>query len=157
MPRLLNPTAAEDALSETFRTAIERIGQYSDQPSGIYPWLARIAHNKAMDMHRARKITGRKISDLESLLGPLMDHIPGADELLELRLEEHQLSTKMKMCLESLNPRYRQALELRFLGDKSRIECAAVLQVKVATFDVLLLRAVRALSKAWTAGAGSHG
>lgn len=149
MPRLANPTAAEDALSETFRTAIERFEQYRDQPAGIYPWLARIGQNKAIDMHRVRATTGRKLIDLTDLFLPLMEKVPGADELLELKLEEGGLSAKMQECLKSLNPRYQKALELRFLEEKSREDCAQLLQVKVATFDVLLLRAVRSLRKAW--------
>ena len=157
MPRLANPTAAEDALSETFRTAIENFGKYKDHPAGIYPWLARIAHNKAIDLHRVRASTGRKIRDLTVQLDPLMQQVPSADELMELKVEERGLGEKMKACLGALNPRYRTALELRFLKEKSRQHCAEALEVKVATFDVLLLRAVRALRKAWEEELGPHG
>lgn len=149
MPRLANPTAAEDALSETFRTAMERFEQYQDHPAGIYPWLARIGQNKAIDMHRVRATTGRKLNDLTDLLSPLMERVPGADELLELKLEEGGLGARMNALLGSLHPRYRRALELRFLEEKSREVCAELLEVKVATFDVLLLRALRSLRKAW--------
>jgi RNA polymerase sigma factor (sigma-70 family) len=150
MPRLANPAAAEDALSETFRTAIERLDLYQDHPAGIFPWLCRIAHNKAMDLHRARSVTGRKIFDLSQLLAPLMDDIPGADEILELKVDERTIAHRMSVCLESLNPRYKRALELRFFEDKPREDCAHLLEVKVATFDVILLRALRAFKKAWT-------
>ncbi len=149
MPRLANPSAAEDALSETFRTAIENFEKFEDQPTGIYPWLCRIAHNKAIDLHRVRATTGRKIRDLSEQLDPLMQRVPGADELLELKLEERGLKAKIQANLSALNPRYKKALELRFLQGKPREECALLLEVKVGTFDVLLLRAVRALRKVW--------
>lgn len=157
MPRLANPTAAEDALSETFRTAMERFDQYREEPAGIYPWLARIGQNKAIDMHRVRATTGRRLHDLTELLTPLLEKVPGADELLELKGEEGGLEMRLKECLESLNPRYRTALTLRFLEEKSREDCARLMEVKVGTFDVLLLRAVRSLKKIWLGEDSSDG
>jgi RNA polymerase sigma-70 factor (ECF subfamily) len=53
--------------------------------------------------------------------------------------------------LERLNDRYRRAIELRFLEELSRESCAAALDVKLGTFDVLLLRALRAFRKDWDA------
>lgn len=149
MPRLANPTAAEDALSETFRTALERFEQYQEQPTGIYPWLARIAQNKAIDMHRVRATTGRRLNDLTLILAPFLEQVPGADDLLQLKAEERGIEARMRQCLKALNPRYQMALDLRFLQEKSREDCAKQLEVKVATFDVLLLRAVRSLRKVW--------
>lgn len=58
------------------------------------------------------------------------------------------MAARLTECLQNLNPRYRTALTLRFLQEKSRADCALLLGVKTATFDVLLLRAVRAF-KAW--------
>lgn len=157
MPRLANQAAAEDALSETFRTAMERFEQYREHPAGIYPWLARIGHNKAIDMHRARKTTGRKLNDLSEFLAPSMEKVPGADELLELKSEEGALEARIRACLSTLNLRYQTALTLRFLEEKSREDCARLMEVKVATFDVLLLRAVRALRKSWLGEEPSDG
>ncbi len=52
-------------------------------------------------------------------------------------------------ALARINPRYRRALELRFFEDQDRDRCAAALEVKIGTFDVLLLRALRAFRAAW--------
>jgi hypothetical protein len=46
--------------------------------------------------------------------------------------------------LAQINPRYAQALRLRLLDDKDREECAALMDVTVATFDVILHRACKA-------------
>jgi DNA-directed RNA polymerase specialized sigma24 family protein len=51
--------------------------------------------------------------------------------------------------LASVNPRYRRAIELRFLDDRSREDCARLMEVKLGTFDVLLLRALRAFRQQW--------
>jgi len=56
--------------------------------------------------------------------------------------------------MQHLNERYRFAIELRFVEELSREECAARLGVKLGTFDVLLLRALRAFRKEWTARVG---
>lgn len=147
MPRLGNPLAAEDALSETFRLAIEHLDSFEDQGYGIYPWLCRIAHNRAMDLHRSSATTGRKLRELTSILESDSAPIAGADDLYEARLQEGQLETRLRGALDQLNPRYQRAIQLRFLEERSREECATTLEVKVGTFDVLILRALRALGK----------
>lgn len=149
MPRLANTAAAEDALAETFRSAIEKFGSYTPREAGLYPWLARIAANKAMDLHRARARSGRKLADLGRMLQPLLAPVAVADDLLELRADAEELQQRVEVALEGLNPRYRRALELRFLQEKSREECAQALEVKLGTFDVLLLRALRSFQKVW--------
>src|SRR5690606_30951155 len=147
MPRLGDPGAAEDALAETFRIAIERIDSFEDQGHGIYPWLCRIAHNRAMDLHRARATTQRKLADLSHALVADSAPIAGADDLYEARLEEGELSTRLHGALDALNPRYRQAILLRYVEERSREECALALELKLGTFDVLILRALRALAR----------
>jgi DNA-directed RNA polymerase specialized sigma24 family protein len=52
--------------------------------------------------------------------------------------------------LAGMNPRYARAIRLRFFDELSREVCAEALEVTVATFDVVLLRALRAFKKTWT-------
>ncbi len=149
MPRLGNAQAAEDALAETFRSAIERLDAFEHREISIFHWLSRIAHNKAMDMHRARAVTGRRIADLRVLLEPLSAPQQGADALMELAVESSEVHGQVSKVLGELNPRYRRAIELRFFEERSREECAADLDVKLGTFDVVLLRALRAFRTRW--------
>jgi RNA polymerase sigma-70 factor (ECF subfamily) len=151
MPRLGNRQAAEDALSETFRTMIERIHQYEDQGKSIWYWLARVAVNKATDMHRVKGRTQRALVSFEGLLAPLAAGPASPSDLVESRIERARLEERVGQVLERINPRYRRAIELRFLMDKPRQECAEVLDVKLGTFDVLILRALRAFRKEWEA------
>ncbi|MCB9624550.1 MAG: hypothetical protein H6723_14650 [Sandaracinus sp.] len=83
LPKLGNRPAAEDALAETFRVALERLHQYESRGVSFYFWLVRIAANKATDMHRVKQRTGRALSSLESLLGPLADAPDGPGKQLE--------------------------------------------------------------------------
>lgn len=155
MPRLGNAQAAEDALSETFRTALERLDSFDDQGVSIYFWLTRIAVNKATDMHRVRARTRRALTSFEELLAPLRPSAPRPERQLEDKEREAMLREHVSTVLDRINPRYRSAIALRFLDEKSREECAAILGVKLGTFDVLLLRALRAFRREWEALVGA--
>ncbi|MCH2108746.1 MAG: RNA polymerase sigma factor [Polyangiaceae bacterium] len=149
MPTLARPDAAQDALAETFRAAMEKIHTYSDTGYGIYPWLARIARNKAIDLHRSSNTQTRKLKDFHQHQEPIVETLPGAEELLVNHVQDKQRKEKLLLCLKQLNPRYKRALELRIFQECSREECAHELEIKVGTFDVLVLRAMRALKKNW--------
>lgn len=156
MPKLGNREAAEDALAETFRTAFEKLETFTDRGVSIYFWLSRIAANKALDMHRAKGTTGRALANFESLVAPLSEGTPDPSELFELRADLVTVRKAVADVLGGLNERYRRAIELRFVEELSREECAAALGVKIGTFDVLLLRALRAFRKQWTNKVGEE-
>ncbi len=149
MPRLGERSAAEDALAETFRTALERLHQFEPQGVSVYFWLARIAMNKATDMHRVRGRTHRALVNFKALVEPLSSRSDDPGTTLEAHQELALLRQRVQQTLERLNPRYRRAIELRFLGDRPRQACAEALEVKLGTFDVLLLRALRAFRREW--------
>jgi RNA polymerase sigma-70 factor (ECF subfamily) len=155
LPRLGNAQAAEDALAETFRTAMERLHQFQPDKVSIYFWLARIAVNKATDMHRVKARTSRALASFEGLLAPLVEggNPEPHDELLR-QADLERVRGLVADVLDRINPRYRRAIELRFLMERSREECAAELEVKLGTFDVLLLRALRAFRKEWESATG---
>jgi RNA polymerase sigma-70 factor (ECF subfamily) len=148
-PVLGNASAAEDALAETFRAAFQRLDRYQPGEAGIYPWLAAIARNKALDMHRARKVTGRALANFEALLAPLQVNPGSPEQLLDDASAQRQLVHGVHETLGQINARYRDAIAMRFLEDQPREACAERLGVKVGTFDVLLLRALRAFRKRW--------
>lgn len=150
LPRLGVRTAAEEALAETFRAALERLEAFDGKVS-LFFWLARIAVNKATDQHRERARTGKALAGFESLLGPLS--LPPQDPASEVE-RAHELASlraRVGAVLAAINPRYRKAIELRLLEDRTRAECAQALECTVPTFDVVLLRALRAFRAAWEA------
>jgi RNA polymerase sigma factor (sigma-70 family) len=148
-PLLGNAAAAEDALAESFRVAFQRLDRYEPGEVSIYHYLAAIARNKALDMHRARKVSGRALANFQSLLEPLALTPDSPEQLLEQESSRQRLGFAVQGTLSQINARYRDAISLRFLEDQPREVCAARLGVKVATFDVLLLRALRAFRKRW--------
>jgi RNA polymerase sigma-70 factor (ECF subfamily) len=151
MPLLGNPSAAEDALSETFRAALQKIGDYRHDQVSVFFWLRRIARNKALDMHRAAKVTGRALARFEQMVTPVVGDNPSPESLVSSKWDQPALERKVVAVLGQLTPRYRLAIELRFFEERSREECAEQLEVKLGTFDVVLLRALRAFRKHWEA------
>lgn len=149
MPKLGQAAAAQDALAETFRTAFEKLGSFEPRGASIYFWLARIATNKALDMHRARTVTGRAIVNIEMHFYGLAEPELGADGQLEVREHFERCRTRLSACLDALNERYRQAIELRFMQEHDRDTCAQLMNINTANFDVVLMRALRSLHKHW--------
>jgi RNA polymerase sigma factor (sigma-70 family) len=117
----------------------------------VFFWLRRIARNKAIDMHRAAQVSGRALARFEQLLEPLAGSSPSPETLLAEKWDGPLLQRSVADALTELNPRYRRAIELRFLEERSREACAQALEVTLGTFDVLLLRSLRAFRKIWQA------
>jgi RNA polymerase sigma factor (sigma-70 family) len=155
LPKLGDAAAAEDALAETFRKALERLGQFEDRGKGLWPYLATIASNVAHDVHRERARRGRALASFEALLAPLAGEgapLPGDGPDGP---DQAKLRAAVAGVLGALNPRYRQAIELRFFAEHDREECARLMDVKIGTFDVLLLRALRSFRERWHAQVGA--
>ncbi|WP_437613961.1 sigma-70 family RNA polymerase sigma factor [Sorangium sp. So ce834] len=154
LPRLGSDAAAQDALAETYARVVERFSQFQWQSCGIYPWLRVIALRIALDMLRARR--------REALFEPedLQREIDAAETDLTARgevelCEKRDLAdarARVEDALARLNPRYAEAIRLRVLEERPRDEVALALGVSVATFDVVLHRAMTALKKVLAAG-----
>jgi RNA polymerase sigma factor (sigma-70 family) len=146
LPRLGSAALAEEALSLTYLRVVERIARFEWQSVGIYPWLRVVAMRIALDQLRARK---REVlfdaSDLEREVDQAERETRDA-----AALEAHDLGVaraRVASLLGRLHPRYAQAIRLRVLEERPRAEAAAELGVTVATFDVVLHRAMASLRK----------
>lgn len=149
IPKLGARDVAEDALAETFRRGYEALGRWEDRGLSIYHWFSRIAVNQAMDHHRKRAREARGKRSYEHLLAPVLPGVEAPGARLEAAGEARVLRERIAVVMGELRPRYRQAIELRFLEGRSRQECAEALEVKIGTFDVLILRALRSFRSRW--------
>lgn len=157
LPRLGSEAIAQDALAETYARVVERFGQFQWQSCGIYPWLRVIALRIALDSLRSRR--------RETLFDP--DDMQREIDASEKDLSAHgeaELSEKRDLAdararvdaaLRKVNPRYAEAIRLRVLEERPREDVARALGVSVATFDVVLHRALTALKKALADGGAS--
>lgn len=146
LPRLGDADRAQDALSETFQALLRSLDRIEITDVSLFHWLAKVAINKAHDAQRARGRQQKLARSFEQLVAPVWRAEQGESPTAR-RVEILQ---GIERCLATINPRYARALELRFLAGKSRQACAEELEVTVGTFDVLLLRAVRAFRGEWS-------
>lgn len=150
LPRLADEAAAEDALAETFVTAWHRLDQFEQRGPSVFFWLARVAANKAIDVHRSRGRSDRAMDNLQRALAPLVAPAQGEEDEVLRRVDAAALRSRVSEVLARIHDRYRRAIELRFLEGLDRAACAERLQVKLGTFDVVLLRALKAFRKEWS-------
>jgi RNA polymerase sigma-70 factor (ECF subfamily) len=154
LPKLGSRPAAEEALAETFRAALENLASWEPRGQGLFAWLCRIAANRAADQRRAERRTGKALASFEALVGPLQD---ARAQQLERALDQPRLRKLAEEVLAGLPPRYRRAIELRFFEERERADCASSLSITIGNFDVLLLRALRTFRAGWVARHGSGG
>ncbi len=146
-PRVASQADAEDVLGATFSAALRALERYEDTGRSLGAWLTRIAVNQCWDLGRRRSRAQR----LEAAVSAVeRTPLPLADASLVALGDRVATTARVHETLAGLNPRYATALRLRLLEDRPREDCARELEVSVATFDVVLLRAVRAFRAAWS-------
>lgn len=146
LPRLGNRAAAEEALAATYERVVEKFDQFVWQGVGVYPWLRTVGLRVALDQLRKKR---REVlfspEDLEATLSE-----PGIEMESVENLERDDLAAgkrRVEELLSRIQPRYARAIRLRVLEGRTRQEAAMDLEISVATFDVVLHRAVQALRK----------
>jgi RNA polymerase sigma-70 factor (ECF subfamily) len=134
--------AAEDITSAAFERALRNLASYTWRPGGFGPWLFRIVANELVDHHRrAGRATSARSLGAAARLGADVPRDP-ADEI-----GDRDAIAGLLDAMDRLNPRYQQALSLRFLSGLTPDEAAAAMGVSKATFAVVVHRATRALRR----------
>lgn len=146
LPRLPEREAAEDVLRDTFKKALEKIDTFHYMDRSIFFWLRRIAINLAMDTHRSRR---RDLNLVEAVgaepEAPIQQPFARPDRGLEVEDTREQV----EISLSRMNERYAHVLRLRLIEDRTREECASILEVTLGNLDVLLHRACKAFRKVY--------
>ncbi|RMH00270.1 MAG: RNA polymerase sigma factor [Deltaproteobacteria bacterium] len=141
MPMVRNPQVAEDLLAETFTRVFEHRARFSWHARGMFPWIARIARNLAVDHLRKDRRRRALPEDFDRYLPDPAEWT--ADRLLVRDEFADLVRVRIERVLGELHPRYRRVIELRILEGRSRAEAAEVLGVSVPTLDVVLSRACK--------------
>ncbi len=136
------PEDREDILQNAFVKAYRNLNSFDTELS-FSSWVYRITHNEAMSFFRARRARPQVVLDEkgEALISELKDETADASAAAELRISREELAK----ALDRLEPRYRDALALRFFEDRSYAEMSDILEVPVGTVSTLIHRAKRAL------------
>ncbi len=158
LPRLGSEAVAQDALAETYARVVERFDRFQWQACGFYPWLRVVGLRIALDILRSRRReTLFEPDDLQREIDASETDLTGRGEaeLCEKR-DLADARARVAEAMKALNPRYAQAIRLRVLEERSREEVAGTLGVSVATFDVVLHRAMTALKKVLSKSMGTE-
>ena len=134
---LRDRAAAEDVTSLAFERAYRRRRGFQPERGSARAWLFGIARNAALDELRRRK----RAATMET--EPAAD-APGPDDEAERALRRAAL----RVALQSLAPRDRELIALKFHAGLDNAELAVVLGVSVSNAGTLLHRAVQKLRKA---------
>ncbi len=132
--------AADDVTSATFERALAKLDRYRWQPSGIGPWLFRLASNEIAEHHRGRARHGTDRA--QAALGRWYE--PSTVDRVADPVADRQLLD----AIDRLRPRHQQAIGLTYFADLDRDEAAAAMGMTPATFAVAVHRARAALRRA---------
>jgi RNA polymerase sigma-70 factor (ECF subfamily) len=131
--RLRSRADAEDLTQMTFERALRAYGRYDETLASVQTWLIAIARNLLIDHLRAdRGDTQRPVDELPEPLIPASEdrHRIGIDPDLE-------------RALATLSDRERELIALRFGGDLTGPEIAALTGLTLANVQQLLSRSLR--------------
>lgn len=137
-----NKSDAEDLTIEAFGKAFKRLVQYT--PSYAFStWLFKIASNNCIDFIRRKKMVTFSIDrTFENDEGGEMKMDIKAEGLNpEEKVIKKQKIKHMREIVETLKPRYRILVEMRYFDELSYEEIAEKLELPLGTVKAQLFRA----------------
>jgi len=135
---------AEDATASTFERAYRQLERFEWRGGGFGAWLYRIAANELSDNYRRAQRARSERGQVA--MGSL--HTPYTTDDFE-RIEAGDDDTRrLVAALGTLNPRYQEAISLRYLAGLSHEEAAVAMGSSKPVMAVTLTRALKALKKA---------
>lgn len=131
--RMRDRDAAEDLTQATFERALRAWSRFDPRRASEGTWLLAIARNLLIDHHR------RDRSDrMEPIDDRVLPSLPGPEQRLAAAPE-------LVEALARLGDREREILALRFGGDLSGPEIAALMELSLANVQQIISRSLRRL------------
>ncbi len=152
LSRLRNRTLAEEAVQETFLSALKSIDQYR-QTGSEGAWLMGILKRKVIDQARAQaKQPGALEND--PVVAPLFDKLGNwsksakANSAMRLdSIEREEFKVVFQECLEKLPPTQASTFWLREVQQECAEEVCKALEISTSNLWVLMHRARLALAE----------
>jgi RNA polymerase sigma-70 factor (ECF subfamily) len=141
---------AADVAQETFVQLFTHLGQL-DEREPIAPWLFRVARNRCIDVIRRRRtvpLGSPEDMDDSAFAGEPVDAAPLPEEMAE----RADLQNLLAAAIAGLPPAYAEVVALRYAGDRSFAEIAAILDCDEGTARVRFHRAKTLLRHQLRAG-----
>jgi RNA polymerase sigma-70 factor, ECF subfamily len=140
---------AADVAQETFVQLFSHLGQLNEREP-LAPWLFRVARNRCIDVLRRRRTVPLELPDDGQDTAFVLD--PADDEPLPDEMAERaDLQRLLSKAIAQLPPSYAEVVALRYGGERSFAEIAAILdcdegaaRVRFHRAKALLRRQLRA-------------
>ncbi len=136
-----NHEDAEDLTIETFGKAFTNIRQYNGSYA-FSTWLFRIASNNCIDFMRRKKKNvlnqeaNEDIDDQDDKFNFVIDLINPEEKFIK-----SQKAEVVRQVVETLKPRYRRLILMRYFDERSYEEIAKELELPLGTVKAQLFRA----------------
>ncbi len=144
----------DDVLQEIFMKVFINLNDYNSDLK-FSSWLYRIAHNETISFFRKKRIQPGVVTlnaeDTEELFAQLADDT----DSVELARQRYDARV-VQGLLTGLNQKYREALVLRFLEEKSYTEISDILKIPEGTVATLINRGKKELRVALEAKGIKH-
>lgn len=125
-------TIANDVVQDTFIKTYQNLQSYNAKYK-FSSWIYRIAHNEAMNaIKRTNYITDDDINLLPDV---------GYDQHVEELVDREILKEHVHGCLDQLEPKYREVIQLVYFENMKYDEVSDILHVPASTVGVWLSRA----------------
>jgi RNA polymerase sigma-70 factor (ECF subfamily) len=134
-----NETMAKDLTQQTFLSVLVKFGEFRGQAK-LSTWLYRLVVNLYADERRRQK----RWSALSAITP---SQIMSEKSPQEDRLAQREIALAVKQAIESLKPRLRAAVALKYLDNLSYQEIAEVLGCSIGTVASRLNRGHRLLAR----------
>lgn len=132
-----NNMEVEDVVQDSLVAAYENLNGF-DTTKKFSSWVYRIAHNKAIDYFKKKKLKISQIEEQEELIGE-------NDKLLEeLDIEEKK---RVNLAIEAIELKYREVILLYYFEEKTYEEISDILHISINNVGVLLYRGKEKLKK----------
>jgi RNA polymerase sigma-70 factor (ECF subfamily) len=129
----------EDLVEEVLVGAYINLQDF-DTKRKFSSWIFRIAHNRAVDYFKKKKIKIIEIEDNEEIFGD-------KQKLLEDVEIEKENSKNINRAVESLELKYREVILLYYFEDKNYEEISDILHIPTNNVGVILYRGKEKLKK----------
>lgn len=121
---------AEDVVSDSFLTAFDHIAQF-DEHRPFFPWFRRILVNNALKriQRRNRFLPLNSYGSADTNVVDYLSSLPDPSNAVE----EMEMKAVVRGAIDSLSPRQRAVIVLRYYHDLSEAEIAETLNIPGGT------------------------
>jgi len=131
---------AMNVTQNIFIAVLQSMGNYDAKKASFRTWLYRIATNKTIDYYRSRAAENSRVLRMEEI------DVPDESEFTR-RIETKDLWTRVQRYIRSLEVSLQQIFRLKFFGEYTFAEIAALLGMPESTVKSKYYRLLKLLKE----------